>query len=360
MKAWAVVAHGAPLECVELPDPEPRGTDVVVEVTHCGVCHSDLHLWHGGYDLGGGKMLSVKDRGLVLPAAPGHEIVGRVVGMGPDAGGVTLGGQRIAIGDHRIVYPWVGCGACARCLAEEDNLCPAQRSLGVVVNGGFGRLVKVPHPRYLLPFDGIDPALASTYACSGLTAYSASRKVLPLPDGAAVVLIGAGGLGLAGIAVLRALGQTRIISVDLDPAKRQAALQAGASAAIDGAAADAAEQIAAAGPVGAVIDFVGADATVQLGLAVLPKAGKLVLVGIGGGELTLSVAGTIFRAHTIQGSLTGSIPELRALLRLAQDGRLAATPVQEVEKPRVNQVMQDLDAGRVTGRVVLTEPASAA
>lgn len=353
MKAWAVVAHGAPLECVELPDPEPRGTDVVVEVTHCGVCHSDLHLWHGGYDLGGGKMLSVKDRGLMLPAAPGHEIVGRVVGMGPEATGV-------AIGDHRVVYPWVGCGHCARCLAEEDNFCPSQRSLGVAVNGGFGRLVKVPHPRYLLSYDGIEPALAATYACSGLTAYSASRKVLPVESGAAVVLIGAGGLGLAAIAMLRALGQMRIVSVDLSEAKRRAALDAGAIAAVDGGSGDPAGQITATGPVGAVIDFVGADATVQLGMAVLPKAGKLVLVGIGGGELTLSVAGTIFRAHTIQGSLTGSIPELRAVLRLAREGQLAATPVREVEKLRVNQVMQDLDAGRVTGRVVLTEPASLA
>ncbi len=138
MKAWAVVAHGAPLECVEIPDPVPVGTEVVVEVTHCGVCHSDLHLWHGGYDLGGGRMLSVRDRGIVLPAAPGHEIVGRVARLGPDASGV-------AVGDERVVYPWVGCGHCPRCLAEEDNLCSNQRSLGVSVNGGFGRLVKVPH-----------------------------------------------------------------------------------------------------------------------------------------------------------------------------------------------------------------------
>jgi len=189
MRAWAVVAHNAPLECVELPDPEPVRTEVVVEVTHCGVCHSDLHLWHGGYDLGGGRMLSVKDRGLVLPAAPGHEIVGRVARLGPEATGV-------GVGDVRVVYPWVGCGQCARCRAEEDNLCAAQRSLGVSVNGGFGRLVQVPHPRYLVPFDGVVPSLAATYACSGLTAYSAVRKILPLPPEAVVVLIGAGGWAL--------------------------------------------------------------------------------------------------------------------------------------------------------------------
>ncbi len=351
MKAWAVVAHDAPLECVELPDPEPVGTEVVVEVTHCGVCHSDLHLWHGGYDLGGGRMLSVKDRGLVLPAAPGHEIVGRVARLGPGATGV-------GVGDVRVVYPWVGCGQCARCRAEEDNLCAAQRSLGVSVNGGFGRLVKVPHPRYLVPFDGVSPSLAATYACSGLTAYSAVRKILPLPPEAAVVLVGAGGLGLAAIAVLRALGHTTIVSVDVSAAKREAAAAAGATAAVDPAGEDVAARIGAAGPVGAVIDFVGSDATVQMAMAVLPKGAKLILVGIGGGELTLSVAGTIFRAHTVQGSLTGSIPELRAVLKLAQEGRLAATPVHEVAKAEVNKVMVALQAGQVTGRVVLTEPAS--
>ena len=348
MLGWAVTAHGAPLECVELPDPVPSGTEVVVEVTHCGVCHSDLHLWHGGYDLGGGRILSVKDRGLVLPAAPGHEIVGRVAQLGPDA-------QGVAVGDARVVYPWIGCGQCPHCLAGEDNLCANQRSLGVSVNGGFGRLVKVPHPRYLLAFDGVPASLAATYACSGLTAYSAVRKVLPVGAGQSVVLIGAGGLGLAAIAVLRAMGQDIIVAVDVSPDKRAAALSAGATAAVDGMAEDAVTRITAAAPVGAVLDFVGSDSTARTGLAVLPKGGTLVLVGIGGGELTLSVAGTIFRAHAIRGSLTGSIAELRAVIALAQAGTLAPTPVEDMPKHRVNHVMAALDAGRVTGRIVLTD-----
>ena len=349
MKAWAVVAHGAPLECIELPDLEPTGTEIVVAVTHCGVCHSDLHLWHGGYDLGGGRMLSVKDRGLVLPAAPGHEIVGRVAAMGPDARGV-------AIDDLRLVYPWIGCGHCARCAAEEDNACTGQRSLGVSVNGGFADRVKVPHPRYLLPFDGIAPALAATYACSGLTAYSAVQKALPLGPDQAVVLIGAGGLGLAAIAVLKALGHGNVVSVDVSATKRDAALAAGARAAVDGAGDGTAERIqAASGPVGAVLDFVGSDATTRTAMAVLPKGGRLILVGIGGGELTLSVAGTIFRAQTVQGSLTGSIAELRAVLALAQAGRLTPTPVEEVARDRANEVLQRLEHGQVTGRMVLAD-----
>lgn len=349
MKAWAVVAHKAPLECVQLADPVASGTEVVVAVTHCGVCHSDLHLWHGGYDLGGGRMLLVKDRGLVLPAAPGHEIVGRVQQIGPKATGV-------AIGDRRVVYPWVGCGHCVHCEAEEDNLCPQQRSLGVSVNGGFASLVKVPHPRYLLDFEGVDAAVAATYACSGLTAYSAVRKIMPLAPDHAVVLIGAGGLGLAAIAVLKTLGHANIVAVDINAASRAAALAAGATDAVDGGRPDARDLLMAQpGPIAAVLDFVGSNATAALGIAILPKAGTLILVGIGGGELTLSVAGTIFRAQTIRGSLTGSVGELREVLDLARRGRLASIPIREMPKHLANEAMQALEHGQVTGRLVLTE-----
>ena len=124
MRAWAVVENGAPLKELELPTPEPKGTEVLIEVTHCGVCHSDLHIWEGYYDIGGGKKMSLKDRGVVLPLAMGHEIVGRVAKLGPDAKGVK-------VGDLRIVFPWLGCGTCEKCLAEEDNMCLTPRSLGV-------------------------------------------------------------------------------------------------------------------------------------------------------------------------------------------------------------------------------------
>lgn len=352
MEAWAVVAHRAPLERIELPDPRAQGSEAVVEVTHCGVCHSDLYLWHGGYDLGGGRIMSLKDRGLVLPVAPGHEIVGRVVEVGPDAVGV-------AVGDARVVYPWVGCGHCDRCAAGEDNMCAQQRSLGVSVYGGFARRVKVPHPRYLLSYDDVDPALAATYACSGITTYSAVRKVLPLRPDQAVVLFGAGGLGLAAISMLRAFGHANIVVVDINPDNRAAALAAGATQAVDGGASTRAELLALPAPVAAAIDFVGASATAETALAILPKGGKLILVGVGGGELTLSVAGTVFRSLTVQGSLTGTVQDLREVLELARSGRLAPTPIRRMPKREINAAIQQLEHGRVTGRVVLVDADSA-
>ena len=183
--------------------------------------------------------MSLADRGVMLPRAPGHEITGRVVAIGPEAEGV-------AAGDLRIVYPWIGCGRCARCLAGEDNLCLAQRSLGVLENGGFNARVKVPHPWYLVAFDGLDPSVAATYACSGITVLSAIRKVMPLRPDEPVLLIGAGGLGLAAIAMLRALDHRRIISLDLSPEKLRAAEAAGATDTVDGTGDDVVARIVAA------------------------------------------------------------------------------------------------------------------
>ncbi len=348
MKAWAVIRNEQPLECIELPDPVATGSEVVLEVTRCGVCHSDLHFWHGAYNMGGGKVMSLQDRGVTLPRAPGHEITGRVVAVGPAA-------QGVAVGDERIVYPWIGCGHCARCLAGEDNLCLAQRSLGVLEHGGFGGRVKVPHPRYLVEYDGIDPSLAATYACSGITVYSAIRKLLPLDPDEAVLLIGAGGLGLAAIAMLRALGHRRIVSLDISADKLRAAEQAGATQTVLGTGDDVVARIhaAAGGAVPAAIDLVNSSATARTGLEALAKGGRLVLVGVAGGDLTLSLATMIFRVQSVLGSNTGTVADLRAVVALAQSGKLAPTPVQEFPKHEANAALARLEQGGITGRAVL-------
>ena len=349
MYAWAVVENGAPLVRIEQPTPEPQGTEVLIEVTHCGVCHSDLHFWEGHYELGGGKRMLLRDRGVTLPRAIGHEILGRVAKLGPEADGVS-------VGDRRIVYPWIGCGQCRRCRAGEDNLCIDQRSLGVMRDGGFGSHVLVPHSRYLVDPGEVDPAVAATFGCSGITVLSAIRKVMPLEPADPVVLVGAGGLGLAAIAMLRALGHEAIISVDISDEKRQAALVAGATAVVDGNGPDVAGAIvhAAGGPVLAAIDFVNGSATARFVLDALAKGGKMVQVGVFGGEVTLSLIGLIFRATTIIGSNTGTVADLQEVARLAREGKLAPLPVTLVVKDEANAALMRLRDGRVTGRLVLT------
>lgn len=347
MKAWAVVEAGVPLQQIELPTPQPTGSEVVVEVTHCGVCHSDLHFWKGQYNMGGGKVMNLSERGVQLPRAPGHEIAGKVVAFGPDA-------VDVAVGDVRVVYPWLGCGHCAPCLAGQDNMCTQQHSIGVIHHGGFGSHVVVPHSRYLVDPGNVDPGVAATYACSGITTYSAISKILPVAPDAPIVVIGAGGVGLTAIAMLGALGHKRILAVDTAVDKREAAEAAGAQA-IDGNGDDLAQRlIAAAGdPIAGVLDCVNNSATARAGFDALGKGGTLVPVGVTGGEITLSLAALIFRANAVRASNTGTLQDLRDVIELAKSGKLKPTPVTRRPIAEANAALQDLKDGRITGRQIL-------
>ena len=348
MRAWAVVKNEAPLQEIELPTPEPKGTEVLLETTYCGVCHSDLHIWEGRYDLGGGKVMNLVDRGLTLPIAMGHEIIGRVVKLGPEASGVK-------VGDVRIVFPWVGCGTCAACQAEEDNMCLTPKSLGVYQHGGYATHVVAPHARHLVDPGSLDPAVAATYACSGITVYSAVKKVMPLPADEPIVVVGAGGLGLNAIAVLKALKHRNIVVVDISAEKRAAAEKAGATKTVDGSGEGVTKRIIAAcgaQPV-AIIDLVNGTASARFAFDALRKGGKLVQVGLFGGELSLPLPLMAIRALTVQGSYVGNPKELRELVALAQKGDLQPLPVATVPQREANDALMRLRDGKVTGRLVL-------
>ena len=226
MKSYDVCECGAPLRLMERPTPKPTGTEVLLKVIAAGVCHSDLHIWEGHYDLGGGKLLKLADRGVKLPLTMGHENVGEVVAVGPDAKGVK-------VGDRRLVHPWLGCGECAVCKRGDEQLCRTAFSIGVFRSGGYADHVLVPHPRYLFDIGNVAPERAAPLACSGITTYGALKKVGPLLQQESMVIIGAGGLGLMCLSLHGKMGGKGAIVVDIDAVKRQAALKAGAVAAID-------------------------------------------------------------------------------------------------------------------------------
>ncbi|MDB5715652.1 MAG: adhP [Sphingomonadales bacterium] len=346
MKAWVLTDYNRPLTHVTLPTPEVSGTQVRVSVEFCGLCHSDLHTWQGVTDLGS---RGVVHRPKGEPIAIGHEIVGRVVAFGPDAVGVE-------IGDRRIVYPWLGCGCCAMCEAGQDNLCAiASHSLGFSTNGGFASEVVLPHPRYLLDPGNLDPALAATYACSGLTVLSAIRKILPLGPNEPVVTIGAGGLGLQAIAMLRALGHENIIAADVSSAKKDLVLGEGAAQFVEiglvGAAASIVEAVGA--KVAAVLDFVNSTTTALAAFDMLRKGGTMVQVGLYGGELIAPLPMLTLQILSIRGSLTGTIQDLRDVIDLAQSGKLKPVPIERVDMDDANKAIARLAAGDVKGRLVL-------
>jgi len=351
MRCYCVLHHGQPLELVDKPVPRPQGTEVLIRVQAAGLCHTDLHLWEGHYDLGGGKKLALADRGIKPPLTLSHEIVGEVVAAGNDVDALLaeLEGRSV------LVHPWIGCGACAACGRGEENICVKPQSLGVVKPGGFADYVVVPHPRYLVEIDGLDPAEAAPLACAGVTTFSALKKLGERIFDAPVVIIGAGGLGLMAIEVLKALGGKGAVVVDIDPAKRAAALAAGALAVVDARAGDAAQQIQQAtdGGARAVLDLVGATPTVTLALAACARGGHVVICGLMGGDITLSLPIIPMRPLTLQGSYVGTLAELRELVALVQRSKMAPIPVQRRPLAEANDALQALLAGQVVGRTIL-------
>lgn len=348
MKLWALIEPRKPLQLIEEPDPVATGTQVIVATTHCGLCHSDLHFCGGEYNLGGGRTMKVTDRGVTLPRAPGHEIVGTVVSVGPDAEGV-------AVGDKRIIYPWIGCGKCDRCLAGEENICATMKTIGVITHGGMSSRVMVPHPRYLVDYGDLDPGVAATYACSGITTFGAIRKLEIANPDTPVALIGAGGLGLSALNILVAQGHRNIIMVDVDVSKKDSVLAAGATHFIDGNCADLTAELraAAGGPLLYAVDFVNSDATANGAFNALGKGGRLVMVGVAGGELTLSLASMIFLPRSVIGTAMGSIQDLRDVVALARSGKLKPIPTERMPIAQVNEAMDRMHHGKLRGRVIL-------
>jgi D-arabinose 1-dehydrogenase-like Zn-dependent alcohol dehydrogenase len=351
MKSFKVAEFSAPLAPVDAPTPEPRGTEVLLKVKAAGVCHSDLHIWEGGYELGHGRgQLSLKDRGISLPLTMGHETVGEVVALGPEAKG-----QGVAVGETRLIYPWIGCGACGVCRAGDENMCMRPRCLGVYCDGGYADHITVPHPRYLLDLKGLDPVAAAPYACSGVTTYSALKKV-EFAFGEPIVIFGAGGLGLMALSLLKAMGGKGAIMVDIDAKKRAAAESAGALGTVDGAASDATRQIVkmAGQPLRAAIDLVGNQQTATIGFDCLTRGGKLVMVGLFGGGAPWALPLIPIKALTIQGSYVGNLRETQELLDLIHAKKVAPIPVTRRPLEKAFETMLELKEGKLVGRAVLT------
>lgn len=330
---------------------EPTGTEIVVEVSHCGVCHTDLHVHHGGYEIGGGKQLRFEDRGVKPPLVLGHEIVGRVAASGPDAASTPSG--RVA------VYPWVGCGTCFRCDAGEDHLCASGRFLGVFAPGGYASHVVVPHPKYLFDIGDMDAASAALFGCSGLTSFGALQKISNTPRDAAILIIGSGGLGQTTLALARQMGWTRIIVLDTSPKKRAIALEAGAIAAIDPTATDIAglRELTDA-PILAALDFVGAESTSSLGANALDKGGILVVIGLFGGEFRYPLPFLPVRALTVVGSYVGSLQDMAGYIAHVRRHGAPPIPIEEQPMAAAGDVLAALARGEIAGRTVLVNDRS--
>ena len=351
MQSYQVEAFGKPLAQALRETPAPTGTQVIVNIGSCGVCHSDVHLHDGYFDLGGGNKMDMT-RALNLPRTLGHEIAGTVVAVGPE---VPSGAQGVKVGDRRVVYPWLGCGVCTVCLAGDEQICNKPRALGIQQDGGFSDHVVVPHAKYLIDYGNLAEEQACTYACSGLTAYGALKKVGMLGKDDPLLIIGAGGVGLSGIRLAAQMFERPPIVVELDKSKWDIAREAGAGTLIDPSADGAARELfkATGGGVAAAIDFVGAASTFDFGYNALRKGGTLVMVGLFGGSTSFVPAMVAMRSVNVRGSYVGSLAEMNELMAIARSGKLPPLPLTSQPLANATQALEDLRAGRIRGRTIL-------
>lgn len=348
MLSQSIVEFGAPLREIESPTPVPTGTEVLIRIGHAGVCHSDVHIHDGYFDLGGGNKLPMAN--LKLPHTLGHEVEGEVVAVGPDAAGVKVGVRYAA-------FPWIGCGECAACKRGEENLCLRPRNIGCSagIPGGYATHVIIPHPKYLLDYGKTPPALAAAYMCSGLTAFGAMKKVGKLGPNDEVVVLGCGGVGMMGIQFAKSLFGKAPIAADIDDGRLDAALKAGAKSAYNTGEPGAAKKLVAdTGGAYAVVDFAGSEATFAFANATVRKGGRIVIVGLFGGSMSMPLPMFPMRALSIIGSFVGSLAEAQEMMEIVRAGKVDPIPYTERPLAQASKTLDDLKAGRIIGRVVLT------
>jgi alcohol dehydrogenase, propanol-preferring len=331
----AAVVHefSQPLTVESVPRRALETGQVLVKVEATGLCHTDIHAAHGDWP--------VKP---TPPFIPGHEGVGIVVELGP---GVT----EVALGD-RVAMPWLGyaCGVCDHCVSGWETLCLEQKNMGYSIDGGFGEYA-VAYAHYVVKVpDGIDPFDAAPLTCAGVTTYKAV-KVAGTRSSDLVAVFGVGGLGHLAIQYA-AIAGGRVIAVDLIDEKLELARELGAEFTINASTQD---------PVEAIQELGGADQAIAL--AVSPRAfeqaygslrrgGKLVFVALpADNEVKLPIFETVLNGITIVGSIVGTRTDLREVFELHAAGKTHVT--REVRPlTKVNESIEDVEAGRVTARIV--------
>jgi len=338
VKAALLSEYHRPLELVERPEPEPRGSrDVVVRVGGAGVCATDLHAIDG----------EMEPAGLRPPIVLGHENAGWVHAVGD---GVTAA----KAGDAVLVYPAYSCGLCVSCRRGNDVFCERHEFTGLTRDGGFADYVLVDE-RSLLPLPaGVEPVEVAPHADAGITAYHAVKKLVPrLEPGSTAAVIGIGGVGHIGLQLVRVLGAARVVAIDTDERRRALARELGADEVL-GEQPDVADTVREwTNGVGAdvVVDFVGTDETHAAALGMLARRGLFSIVGFGGMVAYPSVA-FVSGETAITGNLVGNWIDLWELLQLHGRGavtlRTETYPLEDV-----NEVLNKLREGEVTGRAVL-------
>jgi len=339
----------APTEVVDVVIPDPGARDVVVAIKACGVCHTDLAYREGG----------INDE---YPFLLGHEAAGVVESVGSDV-------THVEVGDFVVLNWRAVCGQCRACKRGRPWYCfdtfnasvPMTLTDGTELTPalGIGAFIEktLIHELQCTKVDSeADPAVAGLLGCGVMAGIGAAINTGAVNRDDTVAVIGCGGVGMTAVALLSATSPAKVVAIDPDPAKREAALRNGAALAFDPNAPDALKAIGKACQmnIAGAVDFVGAESSSTLAVNLVRRTGQVVIVGLFGGEATWALPLIPIKAITIQGSYVGNLRETQELLDLVRTRKIAPIPVTTMPLAKANEALSDLHKGKLVGRAVLT------
>ncbi len=335
MQAAIATSFGRPLILSEVPVPRPGPGDLLVKVTACGVCHTDIHAVDGDWP--------VKPK---LPFIPGHEVVGQVAALGQ---GVTKFKEGDAVG---IAWLHDACGACEYCGTGWETLCASQHNTGYSVDGGYAQFIVADADYAVRLPRGLDPIAAAPILCAGVTTYKGIKETETKP-GDWLAISGIGGLGHVAIQYAKAMG-LHVVAIDVSEDKLGLARRLGADVAVNASRPDLAGEVArmTGGVHGALVTAVSAPAFAQCLSLLRPKA-TMSLVGLPPGSFPLPIFDVVLKRLTVRGSIVGTRQDLAESLAFAAEGKVRAQ-VETRSLQQINSIFAELKAGSVQGRIVLS------
>jgi propanol-preferring alcohol dehydrogenase len=337
MKAAVLHKFKAPLKIEDVPRPQISADEVLIEVEACGVCHSDLHVAEGDWK----QFAGIVKKPLIL----GHEVAGRVAELGPDV-------RDLKIGD-RVGVPWLywSCGECEFCREGNENLCVKQSITGVTVDGGFAEFLKVRASHATRIPDSLSALEAAPLFCAGVTVHRALKHATISP-GQRLAIFGVGGLGHLAIQLGRALN-AEITAIDISERKLEMARSLGAARTLNAKTSDVAREFRRSGGAHVALVTSGAKAAYDTAFACLRPTGMLLVVGLPAEDICFPPIMMAAREVRIQASAVGTREDLREVLALAAQGKVrcevASRPLSQV-----NEVLDEMRRGEISGRIVLT------
>jgi propanol-preferring alcohol dehydrogenase len=337
MKAAVLKEIGKPLVIEEVPTPAPGPGEVLIRVEACGVCHSDLHLADGDWDL----LRPITKTPLIL----GHEATGTVTALGE---GVT----ELSVGD-RVGMPWIywTCGECEFCREGKETLCLKQKVTGCMVDGGFAQYMLAPATHASRLPDSLSFAEAAPLLCAGLTVYKA-MKASGVAAGQRMAVFGAGGLGHLAIQIATAMGVS-VGAVDISEEKLEFARSVGAEWTVNSTTEAVHKKLRAMGGMHVAMVCAASAAAYETALRCLRRGGTVAVVGMANEPFKVSAVSMVSGEIRIIASAVGTREDLRELFALVEKFPIRCK-VETRPLDQVTQAFDELKRGAVTGRIVLT------